>query len=160
MGADLYIRNMDREAQYTGFEVSDRARANGYFRDCYNGRGLFAVMNSTLGLKGRENGELSWWWTADRKDLMKDDPVEGKVMTLKGVRKFKKELAPIVKKFVTAEKMTYSEFTGKKDKDGNYIYVSKKIHATHMADYREWAKGLIIYLNLAIRKNSGIIFSV
>lgn len=46
MGADLYIKNMDREKQYTGYRTDITV---GYFRDCYNDSGLFSKLN------------LSWW---------------------------------------------------------------------------------------------------
>ena len=53
MGADLYIKKMDREEQYHGFEVSEHAVSTGYFRDCYNEGGLFYHL------------KLSWWGLAD-----------------------------------------------------------------------------------------------
>ena len=38
MGADLYIKKMDREKQYTDWDPRVKL---GYFRDCYNNYGLF-----------------------------------------------------------------------------------------------------------------------
>jgi len=47
MGADLYVKGLP--PHICGFEVSQKAAKAGYFRDCYNGGGLFA------------NIGLSWW---------------------------------------------------------------------------------------------------
>ena len=58
---------MDRKKQCLGFEVSDRAVNLGYFRDCYNEGGLFAVMSKTL------NETISWWQMADEIGLNKDN---------------------------------------------------------------------------------------
>lgn len=59
MGADLYIKKLDREKQYLGFEVSQKAVDSGYFRDCYNDGGLFAHL-------GTATGEQFSWWAFDK----------------------------------------------------------------------------------------------
>jgi hypothetical protein len=63
MGADLYIRNMPREPQVRGPEVSPEAVEVGYFRDCYNAHGLFAFL-------GEQTGECrSWWRLLEEREL-------------------------------------------------------------------------------------------
>lgn len=61
MGADLYIKTMDRKSQYRGYEVSKEAVAKGYFRDCYNDKGLFVHLTENT------DQNLSWWALADNK---------------------------------------------------------------------------------------------
>lgn len=55
MGADLYVKDMPREAQYTGFRADTNV---GYFRDCYNANGLFAKLSNVT-------GEMYSWWQMD-----------------------------------------------------------------------------------------------
>lgn len=61
MGADLYIKNMDRDKQKLGFELSEKAVDAGYFRDCYSPSGLFYKL------------KLSWWRTYDEYELGKTE---------------------------------------------------------------------------------------
>lgn len=77
MGADLYIKNMDREPQYTGFEVSERAVDLGYFRDCYNSYGLFAVMSEVF------HKRFSWWLLVDNRKELFDKNGNMKVKSVK-----------------------------------------------------------------------------
>ena len=44
MGADLYIKDMPREAQHTGFRTSPKV---GYFRDAYNDSNLLWKMEES-----------------------------------------------------------------------------------------------------------------
>jgi hypothetical protein len=136
MGADLYIEKMDRDSQCRGFEVSAKAREAGYFRDCYNGGGLFAVMSANLGEK------FSWW------KLSGELPLKDGLLPVDEVRKLLKRLKPHVKRFCKLKKMKY----GYDD--------SKGIAPDDIKHYREWANGLIEFLELAVKKKSGIIFSV
>lgn len=141
MGADLYIKDMDREQQYRGFEVSKEARAAGYFRDAYNGSGLFAVMGATLGV------ELSWWQTADRPGLF---DVNGN-MTVDGAIHWRAELAPLVERFCATTELKHRPFD---------LSESPDVPAEKVPFYHEWARGLIEFLDLAIERKSSIIWSV
>jgi len=131
MGADLYIEKMPRDAQYLGFEVSEKAVDLGYFRDCYNSSGLLAVMSATL------DEAFSWWGTADRKDLFNN---EGE-MTVEGAKKWLAELEPHITKFVNS-----SELPNIEKEDIQY--------------YHDWSNLLVKFLKLAIEQDSNIIWSV
>ena len=76
MGADLYIKDMERESQICGFEVSVDAVDNGYFRDCYNDSGLFAQLG------------LSWWETMDMEEFKTNENWEMNVEQLKEFKKY------------------------------------------------------------------------
>lgn len=147
MGADLYIKKLPRKAQYRGFEVSDDARKAGYFRDCYNEGGLLAVISANT------NNNLSWWRTADRKELFSKARGD---MTVKGAKQWLSELQPIVAEFVNLPELHYLEYnvkTGKRD-------IVKPIEQSEVKEYRIWANGLIEFLELAISLKSQIIWSV
>ena len=108
MGADLYIKTMPRDAQYRGFEVSIDAVEVGYFRDAYNGWGLFAVMSHTL------RKEMSWWKIANnRKELFEECPNEGLVMTSEGVKQFWAEMQLIVRRFIKKKTYYRGEYQGR-----------------------------------------------
>jgi hypothetical protein len=63
MGADLYISKIPNEKRKgLGFEVSEKAVAAGYFRDCYNENGLFAHLSMVSGEK------FSWWQLSKNED--------------------------------------------------------------------------------------------
>jgi len=141
MGADLYIKNMDRKKQYTGFEVSDRAINLGYFRDCYNGSGLFSVMSQTL------NQTVSWWQMARQVGLTK-----GRVLPLTKVKKWKATMFPLLDEFKKQDALYYEDYVAKKKIK---IKDSKEIK-----EYRDWADKLMKFIDLAIEKKSGIIWSV
>ena len=141
MGADLYIKNMDRESQYRGFEVSDEAVAVGYFRDSYNNRGLFAVMSSTL------NETVSWWKMAREVGLN-----ENYVLSLVEVKIWKKMILPLLEQFQKTNKLYYKDYDDAKKK---LIKDPKEIK-----EYHDWAGKLIRFIELAIEKKSGIIWSV
>jgi hypothetical protein len=150
MGADLYIKNLPRDKQMCGFDVSDKARANGYFRDCYNDGGLFAVMNSNVG------SDLSWWQTADRKDLFVKDEECGQLMTVEGAKLWLCELIPTVDKFTKLDTLYYSNYNLEKHSHEK----GKRITKSEAKVYHKWAKGLMAFLELAIKLDSQIIWSV
>ena len=142
MGADLYITKMPRKPQYTGFEVSKKAVDVGYFRDCYNSYGLFAIMSDNLGKT------FSWWETAGRKELFN----KSGNMTIEGVKQLLEELEPIVKRFKKLPKLFANVYQG----DDEY----KKKPIKNIKEYHDWADLLIRFLKTAIKKESTIIFSV
>lgn len=146
MGADLYIKDMDRKKQYTGFEVSDKARKNGYFRDCYNDGGLFSVLSANTGKN------LSWWELNRREELFNS---EGN-LTVAGAKILRAELEPIIKEFLNLDKIHYSRYELMSHRHEKGIEVDK----SEMNEYKEWAQGLLDFLDLAISKKSEIIFSV
>ena len=150
MGADLYIKNLPRDKQMCGFAVSDEARANGYFRDCYNDGGLFAVINSNTG------NNLSWWQTADRKDLFVEDKDDGQCMTVEGTKLWLCELILIVDTFTKQDTLYYSNYNLEK----HCHEKGKKITKSEVKEYHKWARGLIDFIELAIKLNSPIIWSV
>ena len=141
MGADLYIEKMDRKSQYTGFEVSDRAVNLGYFRDCYNGGGLFAVMSKTL------NKEVSWWKMSNEVGLNKDG-----VLPLEKVKEWKTTMFPLLEKFKKQNKLYLDDYIAKKKEQ---IKDPKEVK-----EYHAWADRLMKFIDLAIEKESGIIWSV
>jgi hypothetical protein len=71
MGADLYIKDMPRKRQYTGYVCKPKV---GYFRDAYNPWGLFWNM------------KLSWWQTYETFKLGDNDSE----MTPEQIPEFKK----------------------------------------------------------------------
>ncbi len=144
MGADLYIKKMDRNRQYTGFEVSERAVNLGYFRDCYNDVGLFSVISANLGVS------LSWWQTQDRKELFCKDGN----MSIAGCEKWLKELEPIIKQFKELSVLYDSNYSMKKR------CCEKGIKIKNIKEYHDWADNLINFLKLAIKKKSTVIWSV
>lgn len=147
MGADLYIKKLPRKAQYRGFEVSDDARKAGYFRDCYNEGGLLAVISANT------TNNLSWWKTADRKELFSKEHGD---MTVTGAKQWLSELKPIIEEFNKLPKLNYLEYNPKTMKRD----IIKPIEESEVQEYRKWANGLIEFLELAISLKSQIIWSV
>jgi len=127
---------MDREKQHRGFEVSENAVNVGYFRDCYNSGGLFAVMNQLLGCK------LSWWQTVERDDLFETDTDGEQYMSVEGAKKWLAEIEPLLIQFQQLPAF-------RKEND-----------PVDSARYRKWAGLLLQFLRLAIEKESPILFSV
>ena len=119
MGADLYIKNLPREAQYAGFEVSNDAVKAGYFRDCYNPSGLFWVLRDNL-----EEKDLSWWRLSDKKDWFTQDKDRGRVMHIDGVKAFRRFVLSVRTKFNKLEKYVKSSVPMKK-KEVKYIYMGE-----------------------------------
>jgi len=150
MGADLYIKNMDREKQYTGFEVSKSAVNKGYFRDCYNSYGLFGFLRNNL------NKEFSWWqfkdnkkWFDENGDMEIKGAIEFKDMILEAKEKLKK------KKYYCLKIPNYDKWSSKK-----HVYNTKKLTKKETKEYLEWLDLLIEFLALAIKQKSKIIWSV
>ena len=151
MGADLYIKDMDRKSQYTGFEVSERAVNLGYFRDCYNRWGLFALMSATL---NRE--DISWWLTTDKKEFFRVDDEDGLIMTVEGVKKWGEEITPLLNQFIESSKVYSSNYNYKTGKRRR-VKVRK---VEDIEDIKSHAKLLLNFINLAIQEKSEIIWSV
>jgi len=145
MGADLYIEKLDDTRTYGGFEVSLEAVNDGYFRDCYNGIGLFSVISANLGIT------LSWWQTRDRKGFFNKNGC----MTVAGAKKWLAELEPIAVKFKKLSKLYRSEYNMKKKCSEKDIKnpLDKK-------EYHEWMDLLLNFLKIAIKLKSPIIWSV
>jgi hypothetical protein len=147
MGADLYITKMDRQAQYTGFEVSKRAQQLGYFRDCYNDYGLFNFIRSNT------THDLSWWQLARNKEWFNKQ----ENMTVKGAKEF---LAIIQNaQDQLKNKKTYKlEVTDYEN--GELIDRIETLKPDEIEYFKEWLQLLIDFLQLAIKKDSTIIWSV
>ena len=139
MGADLYIEKMDNKDDRLWLEVSDRAVARGYFRDCYNAGGLFAVMSATLGK------QLSWWEMSERVGL------KDRVLPLAQVIKWQADLEPLIAAFKRRRVLYYNDYATKK---------RGKVAKNQIKEYHKWADRLMTFCNLAIEKESGIIWSV
>jgi hypothetical protein len=77
-------------------------------------------------------------------------------MTVKGAEQWLAELKPIINAFVKLPNLHYSVYnvtTHGYDK-------GKDIEDSEVKEYRKWAKGLIKFLELAIKLKSPIIWSV
>ena len=96
MGADLYINSLPDETRRGGFEVSKEAVKSGYFRDCYNGWGLFAIMSATL------DETISWWQIFYKKKWFSTK--NNSTMTSKGCKKFWEWMEPKIEKFLKKRK--------------------------------------------------------
>lgn len=148
MGADLYIVNTDPRTRRGGFEVSQEAVDSGYFRDCYNSFGLFGVMSETL------DKTISWWQTSDKKGWFRRDQNEGLVMTVEGVKQWKKVLFPLIDSFLAAKVLYRREYID--SKHSNKVNIATKDYA----EYRRWANLLKRFIETAIALNSEIVWSV
>ena len=168
MGADLYIRDMDKTKQITGFEVSWKAVKSGYFRDCYNDWGLFNFFRSNTGK------EYSWWqfqknkeWFAKLKDA---DGDEEDMMTPKGAELFlkiiddarhiiekKKKLIMLIVNFEETELLRKA---GKIKDVAEWVRTEKVLTKKEAKEYKDWMYMLIMFLQLAIELQSPIIWSV
>lgn len=157
MGADLYVKNMDRENQYRGFEVSKDAVKAGYFRDCYNSHGLFQVMNATLG------ESLSWSAFVKDKDMFVKDDEDGTVMTIEGLKGWKERILPLLKQFKNRKVLYRSEYIGKifkTDWNNPDCHKKIKIKKEDVKYYHDWADLLINFIKIAEKNNSEVIWSV
>lgn len=136
MGADLYIKNMERVNQTKrGFEVSNAAVSDGYFRD----------LSENLGQ------DFSWWQTADRSELFVRDPENGLLMTVEGAKQWLDELKPHLAALKRKQKLYYRQYKEEK---------RREIPAEEVKEYRNWADLLLKFLELAIKLESPIIWSV
>lgn len=138
MGADLYIKDMDREQQYRGFEVSPDAVDSGYFRDCYNEGGLFAQLG------------LSWWQLVGNAELGLNVNEECE-MEPEQLKFFRTIVEDAYKKW--AEKC-------KKQKTITVYKGQTKITPVYIKEYTDWYNLLIAFLDKAIELKSNVIFSV
>lgn len=159
MGADLYIKTMEREKQYRGFEVSKEAVDVGYFRDCYNPNGLMNFLRSNV------EGEFSWWKWANEKrgEWLRDDPDEGLIMTVKGAIEFRAEMLKARNKINAKEELrmrrdVFEKRAGDTTKQfyENYDPMTEK----EVKEYKDWLDLLIKFLSLAIDQESEIIWCV
>jgi hypothetical protein len=159
MGADLYIKNLDRESQYLGFEVSDKAVDAGYFRDCYNDSGLFNFLRSNTRLM------FSWWQFSDRKSWFTVTKDGDREMNIKGAKEFKKKI-DLAKNIILRRKqegvqlrlqVLNTEYYRDKSKPK---YLTKKLSAKEEKEYMDWLNLLLRFLETAIKMRSRIIWSV
>jgi len=149
MGADLYVKDLDRSNQIRGFEVSEDAVDVDYFRDCYNSYGLFSVMSATLDMT------ISWWQTADKKEWFRDDEEEGQVMTVEGVKQWRAYMKPLLQKFLDSPKIYFNEYSD--IRNTKQVLVRKK---QHIESFKDHAQLLIRFLDFAAGIESEIIWSV
>ena len=144
MGADLYIKNMDRESQYTGFEVSKKAVNAGYFRDPYNSLGLFNFLSSNT------SQTFSWWAFVQDKKYKSWFNNEGE-MTVSGAKKFRQRLLKAKEELLERDYFERYDWSDKK---------SEAMVDTDVNEYMAWLELLLDFLKLAIKERSPIIFSV
>lgn len=147
MGADLYITKLDRESQYTGFEVSRRAMQLGYFRDCYNDYGLFNFIRSNT------THNLSWWQLARNKNWFNN---KGN-MTTAGAKEFLGIIQNAQDQLKNKEvyKLEVTDY-----ENGESIEKIEELKPDEVERFRDWLQLLIDFLQLAIKKKSTIIWSV
>jgi hypothetical protein len=148
-GADLYIAKMDRESQYCGWEVSQQAAETGYFRDCYNSGGLFAIL--TANLKDQYN-----WWVLSTEYKDKWFNKQGK-MTPKGADEFLKMMLKARDEFSKLEKPIMKNTNYKNSKA---VKTVKPMSKAEIKEYTDWLNNLIFVLMKAVELKSNIIWSV
>lgn len=152
MGADLYIKDLPREQQYRGFEVSKEAVEVGYFRDCYNDGGLFNYLRSNTGK------DYSWWTMLNNKSWFDRQ----KNMTVAGAKKFLTQMLEakeIIAKRAVCE-LKVIDFDSPKKVPNEIPYKTLYLTPKQRKDFDEWLDLLIRFLNLAIARKSKIIYSV
>ena len=151
MGADLYIKDLPREKQYLGFEVSKKAVDVGYFRDCYNSHGLFRFISSNA------TATFSWLEMARKKEWFNDSgemTLSGALKFLNTVMKAKRQIDQ--KQEFYLDVLDYANSTlGSKPE-----YIREKLTAEESEEFIDWLDLLIRFLRLAIIKESNIIWSV
>ena len=152
MGADLYIQDLPKNVQYKEFEraIDSEEFDVGYFRDCYNGMGLFAIMTHTL------DHTFSWWWTIDRKELFTFNENRAPIMHSEGVKEWWKEMQPFIRKFIKRKTFYRGEYQSKND-------TYKKVRITNVEDIgyiREHAEQFARFHILACELNKPIKWSV
>jgi len=86
MGADLYIKNLDRDNQITGFRTNIDS---GYFRDCYNSHGLLSLIHSN------SKTRLSWNYILKKEEWLINNSDDGLELNLKGSIELKDMLTEI-----------------------------------------------------------------
>ncbi|MFA6971805.1 MAG: hypothetical protein WC208_10440 [Gallionella sp.] len=157
MGADLYIKDMDRDSQCTGFEVSERAVKVGYFRDCYNDYGLFNFIRSNV---PSMKDEFSWWQMSSRyKKTWFDKDGD---MTVEGAKAFRK-LVMRARRIIESKKL-YQLLVYDHDAPKTSITDIKMkaipLNKKDTEGFLSHLNLLVKFLNLAIEKNSPIEWSV
>ena len=153
MGCDLYIKDLPREAQYTGFEVSQESVNVGYFRDCYNSSGLFSWLTDNTGM------EFSWWQLTEEKkdDWFRDDEEEGMLLTVRGAKEFL-NLLNIAESIMVKQHSYFKK--NLEIKNGKPFYKEEKQTDEEAMKYYEWFGLLLQFLNTAIKRKSEVIWSV
>jgi hypothetical protein len=146
MGADLYIKNMPRDAQYTGFEVSKRAVEVGYFRDCYNPTGLFNFVGSNTRYKPS-------WWQFHREQKWFDKFGD---MTVAGARKF----LALARCWKVELSKRHEFWLDSWDQEGKNVGKQYAVTGGQIIEYFNWLDLLIAFLELAIKCKSKIEWSV
>lgn len=144
MGADLYITKIHKD--YFAFDCTLASVKKGYFRDCYNEGGLFAFLRNNTDLKG-----LSWWALREVKDWFNS---KGN-MTIEGAKNF----LSIIKQ--ARDQIYYkNEYIVEHLNFPNMDKAITILSQEDVIEYKEWLECLIAFLELAIKKNSTIRWSV
>jgi len=150
MGADLYIQSLPDKTRRGGFEVSEEAVKSGYFRDCYNSWGLFAIMSSTLG------ETISWWQISDRKEWFKRND-DGLFMTPEGCKAFFKWIKPKLEKFIKSPTLYRDEYRGTWDDGPTKVKIGKK---KDIQDVKNHAELFLKFYRYACELGSSVRWSV
>jgi hypothetical protein len=150
MGADLTINRLYEKNKETtgGLEASDEAVEKGYFRDCYNGGGLFAVLSLNLGKT------ISWWQMRQNKGWFSESKRD---MTKKGMKAWLKEMTEIRDQFLAINN-PYD--TGEYDLDKHAYLNGKEMTIVERDEYRAWIKRLVRFIEIAIETEDTIHWSV
>ena len=148
MGADLYIKKLyeKNKNKTVWLEVSDKAVEGGYFRDCYNSGGLFAILSLNL------DKTISWWQTKGREGWFKQGD-----MTKKGLKAWLKEMKEIRDQFLAINN-PYD--AGEYDFDKGAYLNGKEMTIVERDEYREWIKRLVRFIEIAIENKTTIYWSV
>lgn len=148
MGADLTINKLYAKNSGTtgGFEVSDEAVEKGYFRDCYNEGGLFAVLSVNLGKT------YSWWQMNGRKGWFNKGD-----MTKKGIKAWLAEMTEARDKFLAIEKPVWP---GGYDIEKRAFTKGKEMTLKDRGEYQAWIKRLVRFIEIAIETKDTIHWSV
>jgi len=142
MGADLYIKNLDRQKQYTGFRTDVEV---GYFRDCYNSYGLFNFLRSNL------TEEYSWWAFNKKRGWFNRD----RELTVKGAEKLLKLMESAKERLIGRGTYFLKIWNPDTDHDD-----TKKLSRDETIEYMTWLDQLIEFLHKAIELRSPVIWSV
>jgi hypothetical protein len=150
MGADLYIKNLPRKPQHTGFRTDIDL---GYYRHAYN------------------RSDVLWqfglsWWTDVAKTLTTEDKEEGCIMTPEQAQQFLDLMKSKEKLFehnLALMLTKHNPIWDYKDEDKKFYKSAeislderKKWVIAYKEDYEEFKK----YLNKAIQMGSPIICSL
>lgn len=147
MGADLYIKGLSQ--RHYGFEVSKNAVSNGYFRDCYNGYGLFSRLSHN------QDKNFSWWQTADRKELF----YKNGNMKVSGAKILLAEIIEAKNK-LDLNNLVESDCIGFDAKTGASIYTHSPMPEENKKDFLDHLDLFIEFLETAIKLKKAIEWSV